>query len=236
MPDMAPHHFDPAFNALGLDAPVTVKATASFVDPQVTTGSNLVTYQYDARGTREWGDVDHGHMDIGWVARLGLPNAEYAAMSIRIGQKFCGPDGRCSGSRWSASRISSANAGGTSGRSVASGVGSFEPCGERGAELGVKRVGLAVVHGDDGDAALVGDIEHGELPHCVLRRSAQPSRDRQKRQRIRKVPDRQRNVRRCTASGTRGSRAPWPVRAAGTSGSCRSRSSAVDRTPPTSAL
>src|SRR6185436_2692356 len=52
MPDMAPHHFDPAFNALGLDAPVTVKATASFVDPQVTTGSNLVIYQYDARGTR----------------------------------------------------------------------------------------------------------------------------------------------------------------------------------------
>jgi predicted dehydrogenase len=52
MPDMAPHHFDPAFNALGLDAPVTVKATASFVDPQVTLGSNLVTYQYDARGAR----------------------------------------------------------------------------------------------------------------------------------------------------------------------------------------
>ena len=49
---------------------------------------------YDARGEREWGDVDHGHMDIGWVARLGLPQAEYAAMSIRIGQKFCGPDGR----------------------------------------------------------------------------------------------------------------------------------------------
>jgi predicted dehydrogenase len=52
MPDMAPHHFDPAFNALGLDAPVTVKATASFVDPEVTLGSNLVTYQYDARGNR----------------------------------------------------------------------------------------------------------------------------------------------------------------------------------------
>ena len=52
MPDMAPHHFDPAFNALGLDAPVTMKATASFVDPRVTTGSNLVTYQYGARGDR----------------------------------------------------------------------------------------------------------------------------------------------------------------------------------------
>ena len=34
MPDMSPHHFDPAFNALGLDAPVTVEATTSFVDPR----------------------------------------------------------------------------------------------------------------------------------------------------------------------------------------------------------
>jgi hypothetical protein len=37
-------------------------------------------------------------MDIGWVARLGLgapgEPGEYVAMSIRIGQKFCGPDGR----------------------------------------------------------------------------------------------------------------------------------------------
>ena len=49
---------------------------------------------YSAQGEREWGDVDHGHMDIGWVARLGLPAAEHAAMSIRIGQKVCGPDGR----------------------------------------------------------------------------------------------------------------------------------------------
>jgi predicted dehydrogenase len=52
MPDMAPHHFDPAFNALGLDAPVTMEARASFIDKGVTTGSNLVTYQYAARGDR----------------------------------------------------------------------------------------------------------------------------------------------------------------------------------------
>jgi predicted dehydrogenase len=52
MPDMAPHHFDPAFNALDLDAPVTMEARASFVDRQVITGSNLVTYQYRARGGR----------------------------------------------------------------------------------------------------------------------------------------------------------------------------------------
>ena len=52
MPDMAPHHFDPAFNALGLDAPITMEARASDVDPDVTTGSHLVTYQYGARGNR----------------------------------------------------------------------------------------------------------------------------------------------------------------------------------------
>ena len=52
MPDMAPHHFDPAFNALELDAPVTMEARASFVDKEVTTGSNLVTYQYAAKGDR----------------------------------------------------------------------------------------------------------------------------------------------------------------------------------------
>src|SRR5688572_10767929 len=52
MPDMAPHHFDPAFNALGLDAPDTVEARASFVDPGVIAGSNLITYRYGARGNR----------------------------------------------------------------------------------------------------------------------------------------------------------------------------------------
>ena len=46
MPDMSPHHLDPAFNALGLDAPDTVEARASFVDPEVITGSNMMTYQY----------------------------------------------------------------------------------------------------------------------------------------------------------------------------------------------
>ena len=52
MPDMAPHHFDPAFNALGLDAPVTMEARASDLDPVVTTGSHLITYQYAAQGNR----------------------------------------------------------------------------------------------------------------------------------------------------------------------------------------
>jgi predicted dehydrogenase len=52
MPDMAPHHFDPAFNALGLDTPVTMEARASHVDPETNRGSHMVTYQYAAQGNR----------------------------------------------------------------------------------------------------------------------------------------------------------------------------------------
>jgi hypothetical protein len=51
---------------------------------------------FDHTGRRLWGDVDEGHMDIGWVARLGErgQEGELVAMSIRIGKKFSGPDGR----------------------------------------------------------------------------------------------------------------------------------------------
>jgi predicted dehydrogenase len=52
MPDMGLHHFDPAFNALGLDAPITMEARSSHVDPERSLGSHLVTYQYGASGTR----------------------------------------------------------------------------------------------------------------------------------------------------------------------------------------
>ena len=52
MPDMAPHHFDPAFHALELDTPVTMESRASFVDKTVTTGSHYVTYEYAAKGSR----------------------------------------------------------------------------------------------------------------------------------------------------------------------------------------
>lgn len=48
---------------------------------------------FDARGGRVWGAVDRGHMDMGWVARLG-ENRDPRAMAIRIGGKTCGPDGR----------------------------------------------------------------------------------------------------------------------------------------------
>jgi hypothetical protein len=48
---------------------------------------------YDNAGRRVWGAVDKGHIDMGWVARLG-ENRAYVSMAIRIGNKTCGPDGR----------------------------------------------------------------------------------------------------------------------------------------------
>jgi predicted dehydrogenase len=52
MPDMGPHHFDPAFNALGLDTPVTIEARTSQVDAERSVGSHFVTYHYGAQGNR----------------------------------------------------------------------------------------------------------------------------------------------------------------------------------------
>jgi hypothetical protein len=48
---------------------------------------------YDSKGERIWGAVDAGHIDMGWVARLG-DDGQLVASAIRIGQKTCGPDGR----------------------------------------------------------------------------------------------------------------------------------------------
>jgi hypothetical protein len=48
---------------------------------------------FDDKGERVWGHVEHGHMDMGWVARLG-DDGEQIAMATRIGHKTCGPDGR----------------------------------------------------------------------------------------------------------------------------------------------
>jgi len=45
---------------------------------------------YDARGNRVWGHLDHGHIDMGWVARLG-DDRRKLAMGIRIGTKTLGP-------------------------------------------------------------------------------------------------------------------------------------------------
>ena len=51
-PDVAPHHFDPAFNALGLDAPETIEGRSSYVDPQVIPGSDYITFRFAAKGAR----------------------------------------------------------------------------------------------------------------------------------------------------------------------------------------
>jgi hypothetical protein len=58
-------------------------------DPEATPRVVL----FDRKGRRVWGAVDHGHMDMGWVARLD-PERGHVAMAIRIGKKTCGPDGR----------------------------------------------------------------------------------------------------------------------------------------------
>jgi predicted dehydrogenase len=53
LPDLAIHHLDPAFNALELDAPQTVEATASGgVDAEVVGFGMLVTWRFGARGSR----------------------------------------------------------------------------------------------------------------------------------------------------------------------------------------
>jgi predicted dehydrogenase len=51
LPDLAIHHLDPAFNALHLDTPQTVEATASGgVDAEVVAFGMLVTWRFPARG------------------------------------------------------------------------------------------------------------------------------------------------------------------------------------------
>jgi predicted dehydrogenase len=48
--DLAPHHLDPAFNALSLDAPETVEATGPELDDEVCSTGVLATYRFGARG------------------------------------------------------------------------------------------------------------------------------------------------------------------------------------------
>jgi hypothetical protein len=43
-------------------------------------------------GQHVWGDLEEGHMDMGWTARLGV-DGEHIAMAIRIGSKSAGPQG-----------------------------------------------------------------------------------------------------------------------------------------------
>jgi predicted dehydrogenase len=52
LPDVAPHHLDPAFFALGLDTPETVEASAAAkeVDEEVVPPAAFVTWRFGARG------------------------------------------------------------------------------------------------------------------------------------------------------------------------------------------
>jgi predicted dehydrogenase len=52
LPDMSVHHLDPAFNALSLEAPQAVEASAPEVDPEVCPRCMLVTYHFAAQGSR----------------------------------------------------------------------------------------------------------------------------------------------------------------------------------------
>lgn len=47
---------------------------------------------FDDTGRRIWGDLDKGHIDMGWAARIG-ENAGHIVMAIRIGSKSAGPQG-----------------------------------------------------------------------------------------------------------------------------------------------
>ncbi len=58
---------------------------------RVAMGPRVVVY--DSAGERLWGAVESGHMDMGWVARVG-PSREALGQAIRIGKKTCGPTGR----------------------------------------------------------------------------------------------------------------------------------------------
>ena len=59
LPDMGLHNFDPAFNALGLNAPQTIEATYSDVDPERSVGAHLVTWWFGAT-------ADHGPLPVRW--------------------------------------------------------------------------------------------------------------------------------------------------------------------------
>jgi len=62
----------------------TTRESDSSVPPRVV--------MYDQHGEAVWDDIEYGHMDMGWTARLGA-HGESVAMAIRIGEKRAGPDG-----------------------------------------------------------------------------------------------------------------------------------------------
>jgi predicted dehydrogenase len=51
LPDVAPHHLDPAFNALALDCPETVEASGPSLDDEVCSTGVLATWRFGPRGS-----------------------------------------------------------------------------------------------------------------------------------------------------------------------------------------
>jgi predicted dehydrogenase len=50
LPDVGPHHLDPAFNALQLDCPDTIEASGPNVDEEVCSTGVLATWRFGSRG------------------------------------------------------------------------------------------------------------------------------------------------------------------------------------------
>jgi len=75
-------------------APILDRATGkwTFFTCRESGSGNPRVAAFDDAGRRLWGDLDAGHMDMGWVARLG-DAGEPVAMAIRIGGKSAGPQG-----------------------------------------------------------------------------------------------------------------------------------------------
>jgi predicted dehydrogenase len=53
LPDVGPHHLDPAFHALKLDTPQTVQATGAGLDDEVCPNAVLAVYRFGPRGSMD---------------------------------------------------------------------------------------------------------------------------------------------------------------------------------------
>jgi hypothetical protein len=83
-------------------SPVYAERTRSwklFTCRESDPGASPRICMYDDKGKRLWGQVDEGHIDLGWAARLG-PERRHYVMGIKIGKKSCGPDGRFHDNYW----------------------------------------------------------------------------------------------------------------------------------------
>lgn len=56
----------------------TCRETLNDVSPRVVV--------YDEKGERTWSDLDEGHIDTGWAARIG-PNGEPIVLGVKVGKK-----------------------------------------------------------------------------------------------------------------------------------------------------